>query len=163
MATSLLGRFNEAGFLRRSRGSELLLDLALRLRGSRGLSPAGARALASAIECLVPRTALAATSAPPDAPQLQAITFRAQRELYTLAPRDRRDLCAFLDLLERVVPLLAGTGLRFSAQSPDARARCLQLCERSSIGILATGHAAVRHLALVAFLEAPELWPTPRA
>ncbi len=166
MAASLLGRFGEAGFLRRHKGSELFLELAVRLRGSRGLSAAGARALAASVECLVPRPELPSGAGPaarvPTGEQLRAITFRAQAQLYTLAPRDRRDLCAFLDLLEHAVPILAGAGLRFSRLGLSARGRCLALCERSSFGLLATGHAAVRHLALVAFMESPEIWPAPR-
>ncbi len=150
MSTSVLGRFGHAGFLRGNGASNLLLRVATRLRPGAGLSAAGAQAMTAAVEAFVPSQ--------PDS-DLRAVVHRAQRHLYTLRPADRRDLCTYLDVLERVLPLLTGTGLRFSRLSLEARRRCLAACERSSVGLFVTGHAALRHLALVAFMETPEVWP----
>jgi hypothetical protein len=156
----VLGRFGHAGFLRGHRASKLLLRAAVSLRPGVGLSGAGAQALTAAVEALVPsRPASPNGEAAID---LRAVVLRAQQHLYTLRPRDRRDLCAYLDLLEHVLPPLTRTGLRFSRLPLDARRRCLAACERSSIALFATGHAALRHLALVAFMEAPEVWPDPQ-
>jgi hypothetical protein len=152
----VLGRFGNAGFLRGNRASNLLLRAAVKLRPGAGLSSAGAHALTAAVEALIP-----SRPASSGAIDLQAVVLRAQQHLYTLRPRDRRDLCAYLDLLERVLPPLTRTGLRFSRLSLEARRRCLAACERSSLGLFVTGHAALRHLALVAFMEAPEVWPDP--
>jgi hypothetical protein len=154
LSTSVLGRFGHAGFLRGHRTSNLLLQVAVKLRPGAGLSAAGAHALTAAVEALVP-----SGNRPRD---LRAVVHRAQQHLYTLRPQDRRDLCAYLDLLERVLPPLTRTGLRFSRMSLEARRRCLAACEHSALGLFATGHAALRHLALVAFMESPEAWPDPQ-
>ncbi len=157
MSTPVLGRFGHAGFLRGHRASNLLLRAAVRLRPGEGLSSAGAHALTAAVEALVP------AGPPGTVPvDLHTVVLRAQQHLYTLRPRDRRDLCAYLDLLEHLLPPLTRTGLRFSRLPLDARRRCLAACERSSLGLFVTGHAALRHLALVAFMEAPEVWPNPK-
>ncbi len=153
MSASVLGRFGNSGFLKGGVTSNMLLRAAVKLRPGRGLSASGAQALTSAVEALVP-TGMAEKEMP-------AVVRRAQHHLYTLAPPDRGDLCAFLDLLERLVPLLGGRLERFSRLPLAARRRCLSACERSSLEVLAQGHAALRHLALVAFMEAPEVWPAP--
>lgn len=155
LSTPVLGRFGHAGFLRGHRASNLLLRVAVRLRPGVGLSGAGAHALSAAVEALVP-------SGPSGPVDLHAVVLRAQQHLYTLRPHDRRDLCAYLDLLEHVLPPLTRTGLRFSRLPLEARRRCLAACERSALGLFVTGHAALRHLALVAFMEAPEVWPSPK-
>ncbi len=155
MAASTLGRFANAGFLRGGVASSVLLGALAKLRPGAGLSPSGARALTAAVETLVPRL--------PGHSQLHGVILRVQASLYALQRRDRRDLCAFLDLLEHAVPPVARAGLTFSKLSHDQRLRCLAACERSSIALLATGHAALRHLALLAFMEAPEAWPDPAA
>jgi hypothetical protein len=157
VAASTLGRFGNAGFLRGGLASSAVLGALARLRPGAGLSGSGARALTAAVEALVPRVPGQLAS------QFDrgAVVRRAQASLYALQRRDRRDLCAFLDLLEHAVPLLARAGLTFSKLPHDQRVRCLAACERSSIALLVTGHAALRHLALVAFMEAPEAWPDP--
>lgn len=123
----------------------------MKLRPGAGLSSAGAHALSGAVAALVPAGA--------EGGDLHAVVLRAQQHLYTLRPKDRRDLCAYLDLLEHVLPALTRTGLRFSGLSLEARRRCLAACERSSVGLFVTGHAALRHLVLLAFMETPEVWP----
>ncbi|MHB8420618.1 MAG: hypothetical protein ACYDCL_21305 [Myxococcales bacterium] len=158
MAASTLGRFGNAGFLRGSLASSVILGVLAKLRPGAGLSASGARALTAAVEALVPRLPGSAPAA-----DLHAVVLRAQANVYALARRDRRDLCAYLDLLEHAVPVLARAGLTFSRLTAEQRLRCLAACERSSIALLATGYAALRHLALVAYMEAPEAWPDPAA
>ena len=146
--TTTLGRFGQAGFLRGKWGSNLLLSVAGALRTGQGLSTHGAEAFTAAVEALIPAGAGAVD--PP------AVVYRAQEQLYAMAPSDRRDLCTFLELLERLVPIISGAGLRFSRLPRSGRARCLAACENSPLEALATGHAALRHLALLAYLETPE-------
>lgn len=153
MGASTLGRFGNAGFLRGGLVSSAVLGALAKLRPGAGLSASGASALTAAVEALVPRI--------PERPDLRGVVLRAQTNLYALQRRDRRDLCAFLDLLEHAVPALARTGLTFSKLTREQRLRCLAACERSSIALFATGYAALRHLTLVAFMEAPEAWPDP--
>jgi hypothetical protein len=75
---------------------------------------------------------------------------------------EQRELCDHLELLDRFVPLLARLGRRFENLSPDSRRKCLQACERSRWSVLSEGHARLRHLVQMAYMECPEAWPVSK-
>lgn len=119
-------------------------------RGRQGLSVGLARVLAAASEpmlsthlTLLERRAV-----------LQTIHDRLQRA----SAAERRAICAHLDLLDRLIPLLGRFGSRFEDLSPEARRKCLRACERSRWSVLSEGQAKLRHLVQMGFMECSAVW-----
>jgi hypothetical protein len=89
----------------------------------------------------------------------RAVLHTALASLQGAAPLEQRAICDHLDLLDRFVPLLGRLGRRFENLSPEARRKCLVACERSRWSVLSEGHARLRHLVQMAYMECPEAWP----
>jgi len=122
-------------------------------RGRRvDLSPDLSRVLAQATEQLLSRHLTFV--------ERRAIFHTALTRLQRRPLVVQRQLCDYLDLLDRFVPLLGRLGRRFEHLSPESRRKCLQACERSRWSVLSEGHAKLRHLVQMAYMECPEAWPS---
>ena len=138
--------------LRRSLGEQSLIwSWVLRQRGRGGLSPELSRTLVAASEALLSQ------ALHPE--EVRAICRAAAGRLYQLPAAERSEICGHLELLEKLVPILARVGRGFSALSLESRVKCIQGCERSRWPMLGQGHAKLRHLVLMAYMECPEAWP----
>jgi hypothetical protein len=115
------------------------------------LSPALSRVLGQATEQLLSRHLTFV--------ERRAVFQAALERLRRSPPLEQRELCDHLDLLDRFVPLLGRLGRRFETLSPESRRKCLQACERSRWSVLSEGHAKLRHLVQMAYMECPEAWP----
>ncbi len=129
----------------------LIWSWVLRQRGRAGLSPELSQTLVAASEALL------SEALRPD--EIRSICRAAASRLYQLPAAERSEICGHLELLEKLVPLLARTGRSFSALPLEARRKCIQGCERSRWPMLGQGHAKLRHLVLMAYMECPEAWP----
>ena len=115
-----------------------------------GLSPELTRVFAEATErLLAPHLTF---------PEKQAVLRTALARLRRAPHAEQREIADHLRLLDRLVPLLCRLGRRFGNLSPEARRKCLLVCERSRWTTLSAGHAKLRHLVQSAYLECPELW-----
>jgi hypothetical protein len=135
---------------------ESLLESAARRRWMRRRAPPDlsaqlAQVLAAAAEQLL--------SARLTLGERHAIFQAALERFRRSSPAEQRVICAHLDHLDRLVPLVGRFGRRFMSLSPNARRRCLQACERSRWAALAEGHAQLRHLVQMAFMECAAVWP----
>jgi hypothetical protein len=131
--------------------SSLLWSWVLRQRGRGGLSNELSSTLVAAGEVLL-------------SPQLKpsevkAICRAAAGRLYQLPASERSEICGHLEVLERLVPLLARVGRGFSTLSLASRRKCIQACERSMLPLMSHGHSKLRHLVLMAYMSCNEAWP----
>ena len=130
----------------------MLWNWLLRKRGRVGLSAELSRTLAGAAELIL--------SAQLTPREVRAVCRTAAQRLYQLPEAERSAICGHLELVERLVPLLSRTGRSFSALSVEGRRKCIQGCEKSWWPLLNRGHAQLRHLILMAYMDCHEAWPS---
>src|ERR1700722_19231841 len=116
------------------------------------MSPALSRVLAQATEQLLSRHLTFV--------ERRAVVQTAVARLQRSPLLEQRELCDHLDLLDRFIPVLGRLGRRFENLSPESRRKCLQACERSRWSVFSEGHAKLRHLVQMAYMECPEAWPS---